>query len=139
MVLEISLFESFIYLHFHFIYHTCHSKCANLSIFYLVFVNFYRDTPHHLKNKRVQHGAIDKAAANILLSNALKQPETHHKIIAHTIPEISEFREDTIDEGKQDIDDYFVYVNYMTIENHPINEHKAKSIFRVFFEIKNNT
>lgn len=37
---------------------------------------FHRDTPHHLKNKRVQHGAIDKTVANILLANAPKQLET---------------------------------------------------------------
>lgn len=36
----------------------------------------HRDTPHHLKNKRVQHGAIDKSVANILLANAPKQLET---------------------------------------------------------------
>lgn len=36
------------------------------------FPPFHRDTPHHLKNKRVQ-GGIDKAAANILLANALRQ------------------------------------------------------------------
>lgn len=77
------------------------------------FVHLYRDTPHHLKNKRVQHGAIDKAAANILLSNTVKQPETHHKIISHTIPEISEFREDTIDEGKLDIYRFFLDLNYV--------------------------
>lgn len=35
-----------------------------------------RDTPHHLKNKRVQQGAIDKAAANILLASAPRQLET---------------------------------------------------------------
>lgn len=38
-------------------------------------LTFYRDTPHHLKNKRVQHGAIDKTVANILLANAPKQLE----------------------------------------------------------------
>lgn len=37
--------------------------------------SIYRDTPHHLKNKRVQQGAIDKAAANILLATAAKQLE----------------------------------------------------------------
>lgn len=34
------------------------------------------DTPHHLKNKRVQQGAIDKAAANILLANVPRPLET---------------------------------------------------------------
>lgn len=34
------------------------------------------DTPHHLKNKRVQHGAIDKAAATILLANVPKPLDT---------------------------------------------------------------
>lgn len=38
--------------------------------------SIHRDTPHHLKNKRVQQGAIDKAAANILLAIAPKQLET---------------------------------------------------------------
>lgn len=28
------------------------------------------DTPHHLKNKRIQHGALDKDAVSILLANA---------------------------------------------------------------------
>ncbi|XP_055300011.1 protein lap4-like isoform X6 [Sitodiplosis mosellana] len=41
-----------------------------------------RDTPHHLKNKRVQHGAIDKTVANILLANAPKQLETVPPIAA---------------------------------------------------------
>lgn len=41
-----------------------------------LFQYFHRDTPHHLKNKRVQQGAIDKTVANILLANAPKQLET---------------------------------------------------------------
>lgn len=36
----------------------------------------HSDTPHHLKNKRVQHGAIDKAAATILLANVPKPLDT---------------------------------------------------------------
>lgn len=33
-------------------------------------LNIYRDTPHHLKNKRVQH-KVDKTG-NVILSNAMK-------------------------------------------------------------------
>lgn len=37
---------------------------------------FHSDTPHHLKNKRVNQGSIDKATANIILANTPKQLET---------------------------------------------------------------
>lgn len=36
---------------------------------------FYSDTPHHLKNKRVQHDLTDKKA-NEILANALNQEKT---------------------------------------------------------------
>lgn len=37
--------------------------------------SYNRDTPHHLKNKRVQHGVqLDKQASEIL-ANALKNQE----------------------------------------------------------------
>lgn len=74
----------------------------NFSIgfeFHLAFC-FLRDTPHHLKNKRVQHGVIDKAAANILLANTIKQQETNHKVAENSISETTELRDDAHDPGE---------------------------------------
>ncbi|XP_037911493.1 protein lap4 isoform X5 [Hermetia illucens] len=53
-----------------------------------------RDTPHHLKNKRVQHGVIDKAASEIL-ANALKNQEKQLQLnpVTSPIQEIAEQKE----------------------------------------------
>lgn len=56
---------------FELIFH-CFSFICTIAFFTYV----HSDTPHHLKNKRVQHGAIDKAAATILLANVPKPLET---------------------------------------------------------------
>ncbi|XP_055699189.1 protein lap4-like isoform X4 [Phlebotomus papatasi] len=48
-----------------------------------------RDTPHHLKNKRVQHGMNDKAA-NLIIANALKMKENvlQEPVIQHRIEHV---------------------------------------------------
>ncbi|GAB0093092.1 protein lap4 [Sergentomyia squamirostris] len=48
-----------------------------------------RDTPHHLKNKRVQHGMNDKAA-NLIIANALKMKEKalQEPVIQHSIENV---------------------------------------------------
>lgn len=56
---------------------TCsESLHLNWCLYFLPFSPTHSDTPHHLKNKRVQHGAIDKAAATILLANVPKPLDT---------------------------------------------------------------
>lgn len=58
-----------------------------------------RDTPHHLKNKRVQHGGIDKAAANILLANTLRQVEPDHVIEEpHGISDVNAYESEPLNE-----------------------------------------
>ncbi|XP_037051947.1 protein lap4 isoform X3 [Bradysia coprophila] len=49
-----------------------------------------RDTPHHLKNKRVQQGLLTDKAANLIISNALKQQEMNLKSVENIIPEDAE-------------------------------------------------
>lgn len=49
---------------------------SSFCVFSFIFAHTHSDTPHHLKNKRVQHGAIDKAAATILLANVPKPLDT---------------------------------------------------------------
>ncbi|KAJ6637155.1 Protein lap4 [Pseudolycoriella hygida] len=49
-----------------------------------------RDTPHHLKNKRVQQSILTDTAANLIISNALKQQEKNLKSVNNIIPEDSE-------------------------------------------------
>lgn len=40
----------------------------------MFFFFYFRDTPHHLKNKRVSHGLSEKTANSILL-NAIKMKD----------------------------------------------------------------
>ncbi|KAG4077841.1 hypothetical protein HA402_013775 [Bradysia odoriphaga] len=49
-----------------------------------------RDTPHHLKNKRVQQGLLTDKAASLIISNALKQQEMNLKSVENIIPEDAE-------------------------------------------------
>lgn len=59
-----------------------------------------RDTPHHLKNKRVQQGVIDKAAANILLANTLRQIEPEHVIEeSHGISDVNAYQSEQLHEN----------------------------------------
>ena len=57
---------------------------------------FCRDTPHHLKNKRVQQGALTEKAANILISHAIKQQEQHLTLLDKSIPEVAETKEESL-------------------------------------------
>lgn len=59
-----------------------------------------RDTPHHLKNKRVQQGGITDRAANLIITNALKQQEQNLKLSSNIIPEVAEYKEDQLNNGK---------------------------------------
>lgn len=59
-----------------------------------------RDTPHHLKNKRVQQGLITDKAANLLISNALKQQEINLKLVENIIPEDAEKDDHPVESGK---------------------------------------
>lgn len=61
---------------------------------------FDRDTPHHLKNKRVQQGLLTDKAANLIISNALKQQEMNLKSVENIIPEDAEKDEHAVESGK---------------------------------------
>lgn len=50
-----------------------------LSNYYFFDFSSCRDTPHHLKNKRVHHGVTDKVT-NMIIANALKNQENQNRI-----------------------------------------------------------
>lgn len=70
------------------------------SMLTLISVSFDRDTPHHLKNKRVQQGLLTDKAANLIISNALKQQEMNLKSVENIIPEDAEKDEHAVESGK---------------------------------------
>lgn len=59
-----------------------------------------RDTPHHLKNKRVQQGLLTDKAANLIISNALKQQEHNLKLVENIIPEDAEKDDHPVESGE---------------------------------------
>lgn len=61
---------------------------------------FRRDTPHHLKNKRVQQGILSEKAANLIISNALKQQERNLNSVENIIPEDTEKDDHAVENGK---------------------------------------
>ncbi|XP_059610009.1 protein lap4 isoform X4 [Phlebotomus argentipes] len=63
-----------------------------------------RDTPHHLKNKRVQHGLNDKAA-NLIIANAMKMKDHPHQepvMQQHRIDNV--VHEEELDDSKAEDD-----------------------------------
>lgn len=69
-----------------------------------------RDTPHHLKNKRVQQGGIDKATANILLANTLRQIEPERVIEEpHGISDVHAYETEQLHVNGKWAPDWFIY------------------------------
>lgn len=60
----------------------------------------HRDTPHHLKNKRVQQGLLTDKAANLIISNALMQQEKNLKLVENIIPEDTEKDDHPVESGE---------------------------------------
>lgn len=53
-----------------------------------------------MKNKRVQHGVIEKAAANILLANTVRQIEPEHVIDEpHGISDVNAYQSEQFNEN----------------------------------------
>lgn len=72
-----------------------------------------RDTPHHLKNKRVHHGVTDKVA-NMIIANALKNQENQSRIIE---PLIENEAAEELKEGKCIVISFFIlFIKYLNIK-----------------------
>lgn len=56
----------------------------------------HRDTPHHLKNKRVQQGLINDKATNALITQAIHKQHEQMKLLENSIPEMVESTDTTM-------------------------------------------
>lgn len=54
------------------------------------YAHFHRDTPHHLKNKRVQQGLLNDKATTLLITHAIQKQNEQKKLKEISIPEVAE-------------------------------------------------
>lgn len=54
------------------------------------YAHAHRDTPHHLKNKRVQQGLLNDKATTLLITHAIQKQNEQKKLKEISIPEVAE-------------------------------------------------
>lgn len=101
---------------------------SNTHIFFFLYglTHTHRDTPHHLKNKRVQQGLLNDKATTLLITHAIQKQNEQKKLKEISIPEVAEADAEADAKGEP-------IENSMEQGDHIANG--KLNIFYLFFEI----